>query len=49
MLIQIDDVEIVTPEDVRRALSTTEPGQIVSLHLLDQQGATRVVNVRMPE
>jgi len=49
MLFQVNDTEIRTPEDVRRALSTTEGGQIVSLHLLDRRGRTRVVNVRMPE
>jgi S1-C subfamily serine protease len=49
MLVQVNDTEIWTPEDVRRALSTTEGGQVVSLHLLDERGQTRVVNVRMPE
>jgi serine protease Do len=49
MLVQVNDTEIRTPDDVRQALSTTEGGQIVSLHLLDRRGRTRVVNVRMPE
>lgn len=47
-LTQVNDTPISTPDDVRRALASVESGQIVSLHIVDQTGSTRVYNVRMP-
>ncbi len=47
-LVRINDTGITTPDDVREALDDVSPGQIVSLHFLDPEGAQRVVNVRMP-
>jgi serine protease Do len=48
-LVQVNDTRIDTPEDVRSALNKVGPGEIVSLHLEDQDGVGRVVNVRMPQ
>ncbi len=48
-LVQINDVSIDTPDDVRSALSGVGGGEIVSLHLEDPTGQGRVVNVRMPQ
>jgi len=48
-LVQVNDTPIETPEDVRSALHEVGPGEIVSLHLEDQDGVGRVVNVRMPQ
>jgi len=48
-LVQVNDTRIATPEDVRRALNEVGPGEIVSLHVEDQDGVGRVVNVRMPQ
>jgi serine protease Do len=47
-LAQVNDMEIRSPEDLRRALDSVQPGQIVSLHFVDRVGDERVVNVRMP-
>jgi len=47
-LTQVNDTPISVPEDVRRALSDVESGQIVSLHVDDPTGASRVYNIRMP-
>ncbi|MGD8600494.1 MAG: trypsin-like peptidase domain-containing protein [Gemmatimonadota bacterium] len=47
-LAQINDDLVETPEDVREALDRVESGDIVSLHLEDREGTTRVLNVRMP-
>jgi len=47
-LVRINDAVITTPDDVREALDDVAPGQIVSLHFQDAQGAQRVVNIRMP-
>jgi serine protease Do len=48
-LVQVNDVRISTPDDVRSALSDVAGGEIVSLHLEDPTGQSRVVNVRMPQ
>ncbi|HSG07150.1 MAG TPA: trypsin-like peptidase domain-containing protein [Longimicrobiales bacterium] len=48
-LVQVNDTQIETPDDVRRALDSVNPGEIVSLHVEDNQGAPRVINVRMPQ
>lgn len=48
-LTQINDTPIATTEDVRRALGTVQGGEIVSLHITDAAGASRVFNVRMPQ
>ena len=45
---RINDIDIETPADVRRALDAVGPGEIVSLHFTDRTGASRVINVRMP-
>ena len=47
-LIQVNDADIVTPEDVRDALDAVEGGEVVSLRFENREGAGRVVNVRMP-
>jgi serine protease Do len=47
-LVRINDTAISTPDDMRRALDGIAPGEIVSLHFQDREGAQRVVNVRMP-
>jgi serine protease Do len=47
-LVRINDVEIDSPTDVRRALDGVAQGQIVSLHFVNPLGDTRVSNVRMP-
>lgn len=46
---QINDTEIRTPDDVRKALSGVEGGEIVSFHLQLPTEARQVVNIRMPE
>jgi len=48
-LVQVNDTRIDTPDDVRAALDQTSGGAIVSLHLEDPDGQSRVVNVRMPQ
>ena len=48
-LTQVNDTPIDTPDDVRRALGSVNPGEIVSLHVEDPTGASRVINVRMPD
>ena len=48
-LTQVNDVRINTTDDVRRALESVNPGEIVSLHVEDYTGASRVFNVRMPQ
>jgi serine protease Do len=48
-IVQINDTAIDTPDDVRSALSSVSGGEIVSLHLEDPTGQSRVVNVRMPQ
>jgi len=48
-LVQVNDTRIDTPDDVRAALDQTSGGAIVSLHLEDPAGQSRVVNVRMPQ
>ena len=47
-LVRINETPIQTADDVREALDGIAPGEIVSLHFQDNQGAQRVVNVRMP-
>jgi serine protease Do len=47
-LIQVNDTEIGSTDDVRTALSRVPSGEIVSLHFEDPEGLQRVVNVRMP-
>ena len=47
-LIQVNDADITTPEDVRDALDAVEGGEVVSLRFENREGAGRVVNVRMP-
>ena len=46
--LQIDNTPVRTTDDVRNALEKVKGGEIVSLHLEDNQGRARVVNVRMP-
>ena len=48
-LTQVNDTRIASPDDVRRALDSVNPGEIVSLHVEDNQGSSRVINVRMPQ
>ena len=48
-LVQINDKRIESPDDVRAALNGVPGGDIVSLHLEDPTGQSRVVNVRMPQ
>jgi len=48
-LVQVNDLKITAPDDVRRALDAVSPGEIVSLHVEDPQGNSSVINVRMPE
>ena len=48
-LVQVNDVQIGSPDDVRRALDSVNPGEIVSLHVEDNSGAGQVINVRMPD
>lgn len=48
-LTQINDRPIRTTEDVRDALDDVQGGEIVSLHVTDRAGASRVINVRMPQ
>ena len=47
-LTQVNDVMISTPDDVRRALESVKGGEIVSLHVEDNEAASRVFNIRMP-
>jgi serine protease Do len=47
-LVRINDTAIATRDDVAEALDDVAPGEIVSLHFQDNEGAQRVVNVRMP-
>jgi S1-C subfamily serine protease len=47
-LLQVNDTRIRTPDDVRGALERVKGGEIVSLHLEDNQGRARVMNIRMP-
>jgi serine protease Do len=47
-LVRVNDEAIQTTEDVSEALDRVAPGEIVSLHFLDDQGVQRVVNLRMP-
>jgi serine protease Do len=47
-LVRINDAAISSADDVREALDGIAPGEIVSLHFQDNEGAQRVVNVRMP-
>ena len=47
-IVRVQDVEISTPADVRRALGGVDPGEIVSLHFEYPNGDQQVVNVRMP-
>ena len=47
-LVRINDTAISNSDDVRRALDGVAPGEVVSLHFQDNEGAQRVVNVRMP-
>jgi serine protease Do len=49
LLVRVNNTDIRSPDDVRRALSNSGSGQIVSFHVLNPQGQTRVVNLRMPE
>lgn len=48
MLERINDTEIRTTDDVRRALSEVEPGQIVQLYFRARNGDRAFENVRMP-
>lgn len=48
-LAQVNDTRIDTPDDVRSALDGVGGGEIVSLHLENPDGQSRVVNVRMPQ
>ena len=45
-IVQVNDSPIRTPDDLRSALEHVKGGEIVSLHLEDNQGQARVVNVR---
>ncbi len=47
-LVAVNDAEVRTPQDLRDALEDVQPGEIVSLHLVNPAGVTRVVNIRMP-
>jgi len=47
-LAQVNDRDIETPADLRRALDAVGGGEIVSLHIEAPDGSSRVVNVRMP-
>jgi serine protease Do len=47
-LLSVNDTPVSTPADVRRALEKVKGGDIVSLHLEDQQDVARVINIRMP-
>lgn len=47
-LTRVNESEIGTPDDVRDALNGVQPGAIVSLHVENPDGVTRVVNIRMP-
>jgi serine protease Do len=46
---RVNDIDITTPDDVRLALDAVNPGEIVSLHVEDNTGASRIINIRMPE
>ena len=47
-LVRINRSQIASPADVRAALDGVQGGEIVSLHLQDNNGTERVANVRMP-
>jgi len=47
-LMKVNDTPVSTPAEVRRALEKVKGGDIVSLHLEDQQEVARVINIRMP-
>jgi serine protease Do len=47
-IVRINDEEVSSTEDVRKALDSIGAGEIVSLHFQDKDGTERVVNVRMP-
>jgi serine protease Do len=47
-LVRVNETAISTRADLARALDSVAPGEIVSLHFQDREGAQRVVNVRMP-
>ena len=48
-LVQVNEARIGAPEDVRKALSSVQGGEIVSLHLRGPAGQARVFNIRMPD
>jgi len=47
-LVRVNETPVSTEENLRAALDRVAPGEIVSLHFQDREGAQRVVNVRMP-
>ncbi len=47
-MIRINDTDIERPDDVRAALETVAPGEIVSLYFQNPNGDQRFLNVRMP-
>ena len=48
-LTAVNETRIGSAADVRRALESVGPDEIVSLHLANPDGTTAVVNIRMPE